>query len=183
MIDLLVAGIISSSNKLEQTQIKEPITIEIQVPPEPTVEEKILSNYYKCDTNTSYIRADNAECLAKPVAKPKSIPKARLAKVSRSSPANTYAAGNCTWYVKDRRPDIPNGWGNANRWYGNAAAQGWSVGSTPRVGAVAASIAGMHVALVIGVSGSTITISEMNYQGLYKVSSRSVSASLFRYIY
>lgn len=99
---------------------------------------------------------------------------------------NTYTAGYCTWYVKNQRPDIPNGLGNANMWLRNARAAGMSTGSQPRVGAVAQTTAyGYgHVAIVTAVHGNgTITVSEMNFTGFNQVSSRTVSASSFNYIY
>jgi len=103
------------------------------------------------------------------------------------SAGNTYSYGWCTWYVKNRRPDIPNNLGNANTWYDRAAAQGWNVGLTPKKGAVATTTAGWagHVAYVEGVSldGQTVTISEMNYVGWNIVSTRTVHYTEFRYIY
>lgn len=99
-----------------------------------------------------------------------------------SNSGNTYAPGYCTYGVKMWRPDIPNRLGDASQWYYNAQRLGMSVGSTPRVGAVAVAY-GNHVALVIGVSGSSITIKEMNYSRLWDVNIRTVSASQFRYIY
>ncbi len=98
---------------------------------------------------------------------------------------NLYSRGYCTWYVKNRRPDLPNNLGNADTWYARAASQGFGVGSTPRVGAVAAATTGyMHVAYVEAVhANGTITVSEMNFKGFGVISSRTVSASNFRYIY
>jgi len=98
---------------------------------------------------------------------------------------NTYDPGYCTWYVKNRRPDLPNGLGNANTWYSRAAAMGMAVGSTPRAGAVGTTTAGDygHVVYVESVNGGMVTISEMNYRGLYQTNTRTVPASDFRYIY
>lgn len=99
---------------------------------------------------------------------------------------NTYSAGYCTWYAKSRRPDLPNNLGNANTWYTRAAAQGIPTGSAPRAGAIGATTAGDlgHVVYVERVNGDgTVLISEMNYEGLYIQSSRTVSASKFVYIY
>lgn len=96
---------------------------------------------------------------------------------------NLYIAGNCTWYVKSRRPDLPNDLGNADTWYARAAYQGYAVGYSPRVGAVAAAIGYMHVAIVTAIHGSSVTIIEMNYQGYGIVSSREAPTSEFRYIY
>lgn len=112
-------------------------------------------------------------------------PKA-TAQVSYSSAGNTYAPGNCTWYVKNRRPDLPNSLGNANTWYSRAAALGMAVGSSPRAGAVGATTAGSlgHVVYVEAVNGDgSITISEMNFAGEYSQRTRTASASEFMYIY
>ena len=105
------------------------------------------------------------------------------APVSRGSVAgNTYTPGYCTWYAKNMRPDMPNNLGNANTWVYRAAAQGMATGSAPRAGAIGQQ--GMHVVYVQSVNGDgTVTVSEMNYKGLYVVSTRTVPASTFMYIY
>ena len=98
---------------------------------------------------------------------------------------NGYSFGYCTYYVASRR-SVPSNWGNANAWYYNAQVSGFSVGSTPVPGAIAWTGDGYsgHVAYVEGVSGGMVTISEMNYNGGWdRVSSRTVPASSFRYIY
>ena len=98
---------------------------------------------------------------------------------------NSYAYGFCTYYVAGRRP-IPSTWGNARTWYSNAQISGYSVGSAPRVGAIAWIPTGYygHVAYVEKVSGNNVTVSEMNWNGNWnKVTSRTVPASTFRYIY
>jgi surface antigen len=100
-----------------------------------------------------------------------------------SSAGNTYAYGWCTWYAKERRPDLPNNLGNGGSWTANAAAQGIATGSAPRAGAIAETTG--HVAYVESVNGDgTMTISEMgwNYSpGVYNV--RTISASGWRFIY
>lgn len=98
---------------------------------------------------------------------------------------NGYVYGYCTWHVKNLRSDLPNNLGNADTWAARASAQGYSTGSTPRVGAVAQAITGyMHVAYVTAVhKDGTITVSEMNFKGWGVVNSRSVSAKEFVYIY
>lgn len=110
-----------------------------------------------------------------------------ITKNAAGSEGNLYSPGNCTWYVKNRRPDLPNNLGNANTWYYMAAADGFSVGSAPKKGAVGTTTAGSlgHVVYVEGVSldGSTVTISEMNYAGLYSERTRVAPASDFQYIY
>lgn len=98
------------------------------------------------------------------------------------SRGNGYYAGYCTWYAKSRRPDIPNNLGNADTWVSRASAQGFATGYVPRAGAIGQQ--GMHVVYVERVnSDGTVTISEMNYQGFGIVSSRTVPATTFMYIY
>ena len=99
-----------------------------------------------------------------------------------SSSGNKYVAGYCTWYVKNRRPDLPNNLGNASTWVSRASAQGLATGSSPAVGAVGQQ--GNHVVYVQSVNGDgTVTISEMNFKGWNVVSTRTVPASNFSYIY
>lgn len=106
----------------------------------------------------------------------------RAQTVRGSSAGNTYGYGYCTWYAKNRRMDLPNSLGNADTWVSRAAAQGLATGSQPRAGAVGQR--GMHVVYVESVNGDgTITISEMNREGWNVVSSRTVPASYFTYIY
>ncbi len=99
---------------------------------------------------------------------------------------NSYARGQCTWYVAGRR-QIPSNWGNANAWYYHATALRWSVGATPAIAAIAWTNAGYygHVALVEQVSadGSQVYVSEMNYVGVGRKSFRWTSAKEFKYIY
>lgn len=97
---------------------------------------------------------------------------------------NTYVGGQCTWYVAGRR-QIPRGWGNARSWYSRARAAGWTVGTTPAIGAIAWTSSGYygHVALVEAIEGSSVQISEMNFLGAYRMDHRWVGASSFKYIY
>jgi surface antigen len=103
----------------------------------------------------------------------------------RSYP-NSYARGQCTWYVASHR-QIPSNWGNANAWYYHAISAQWSVGTIPAVAAVAWTPAGAfgHVALVESVSadGRSVYISEMNYRGVGVKSFRWAPANQFKYIY
>ncbi|HEU0266749.1 MAG TPA: CHAP domain-containing protein, partial [Candidatus Saccharimonadaceae bacterium] len=96
---------------------------------------------------------------------------------------NGYVWGECTWYVKNMRPDISGYWGNAGyNWIAEAAAAGFTTGSTPRAGAVA--VEAGHVAYVQSVSGDNVYISEMNYAGgIGQVHYRTVPADEFEYIY
>ncbi len=119
----------------------------------------------------------------KPVRKTETRTTRPTARVSRgSSSGNLYVRGYCTWYAKNRRPDLPNNLGNANTWVARARAQGIPTGSAPRVGAIGQQ--GMHVVYVEQVHGNdTVTVSEMNFKGFGIVSSRTVPASYFQYIY
>lgn len=83
--------------------------------------------------------------------------------------------GYCTWYVAQRRY-IPWG-GNASSWLANARASGKATGSTPRPGAIVVTRESRwgHVALVESVRGNSFTISEMNYAGFGKKSTRTLS--------
>jgi surface antigen len=99
-----------------------------------------------------------------------------------SSSGNLYTPGYCTWYAKNKRPDLPNNLGNADTWVSRARAQGIPTGSTPRAGAIGQR--GMHVVYVERVNrDGTVTISEMNHKGLYVITTRTLPASYFMYIY
>jgi len=99
-----------------------------------------------------------------------------------SATGNLYAKGNCTWYVKSKRPDLPNSLGNANTWASRAKSQGLQTGSVPRVGAVGQR--GNHVVYVESVNqDGTVTFSEMNYRRLYAITRRTLPANYFTYIY
>ena len=152
-----------------------------------------------CDEATQWVRADNGQCIDKPGARRSTASSAAPAPAQRATtparPAataprgatsgNLYSYGYCTWYVKNRRPDLPNNLGNADTWLSRARAQGYATGSTPRVGAVAYALTGyMHVAYVTAVHGNgTVTVSEMNFKGWNVTSTRTVPASQFAYIY
>lgn len=117
---------------------------------------------------------------------------ARLAEKARTDalwashpPGNDYYAGQCVWYVANRKP-TPAGLGNANTWYARAQAWGFRVGSIPQVGATATSTEGYygHVAYVEQVyDNGTILVSEMNWYGPFVVNNRITPASDWGYIY
>lgn len=101
-----------------------------------------------------------------------------------SSAGNTYVWGTCTWYVKERKPNIPNHLGNGGYgWIATAAAAGYATGTSPVAGAIG--VESGHVAIVEGVNANgTVNISEMNYAGgVGVVHYRTVPASEFQYIY
>lgn len=100
-----------------------------------------------------------------------------------NSAGNSYVWGQCTWYAKSKRPDLPNNLGNGGQWVANAAKYGYATGSTPRAGAIGEQPG--HVVYVESVnSDGTVNISEMNYAGgVGVVHTRTVAASTFTYIY
>jgi surface antigen len=81
--------------------------------------------------------------------------------------SNGYDFGYCTWYVATQLP-VPSNWGNASSWAYYAVLSGWTVSSSPQVGAIAqtsyAAGGEGHVAVVDAVSpdGSEIQYRDMN---------------------
>jgi len=108
---------------------------------------------------------------------------AELIPIAPIATANTYEPGQCTWYVKDLRPEIPNTWGNASGWLVNAQADGWGTGSEPRVGAVGWTSG--HVVLITAVNpDGTVDITDMNGRYIpYEIGNRTFPASKYLYIY
>jgi surface antigen len=96
----------------------------------------------------------------------------------KAGAGHSFPYGYCTWYVAQKRY-VP--WsGNAGAWLYNAKAGGYATGRTPRPGAIMVTTENRyygHVALVEKVSGDTVTVSEMNYAGFAKRSTRTLSAS------
>jgi surface antigen len=89
---------------------------------------------------------------------------------------NHFAYGYCTWYVANKRY-IP--WfGNAIDWWPNARPYGREEGQAPRVGAVMVTRESGygHVAYVEAVNADgSWRVSEMNYIGWNRVSTRTIS--------
>ena len=107
-------------------------------------------------------------------------------KYASDAAGNAYALGNCTWYVKQKRPDIGNFWGNANNWINSAKAQGFATGTKAKVGAIGVSFEGWagHVVYVEKIGKGVVHISEMNYAGQFNsVNKRTVPESDFQYVY
>lgn len=101
---------------------------------------------------------------------------------------NTYPYGYCTWWAKNKRPDLPNRLGNAGRWLANAARAGLPTGSTARAGAIVVTSEGRigHVGYVEAVEDDEIIVSDMNVIGWGKLSKRrmkAASAVIKGYIY
>ncbi|MCC3724300.1 CHAP domain-containing protein, partial [Staphylococcus haemolyticus] len=99
---------------------------------------------------------------------------------------NLYTAGQCTWYVFDRRSQagkpISTYWSDAKYWAGNAAADGYTVDHNATVGSIMQTTTGYygHVAYVERVNADgSILISEMNYaNGPYNTNTRTIPASV-----
>ncbi|WP_405075953.1 LysM peptidoglycan-binding domain-containing protein [Ligilactobacillus acidipiscis] len=94
------------------------------------------------------------------------------ARKSVNSAGNTYAMGQCTWYVKSVASWAGNNWGNGQEWANSARQAGFRVDNTPSAGSIAvyaggANVGGWiaapgygHVAYVERVNGSSVTISQ-----------------------
>lgn len=84
--------------------------------------------------------------------------------------------GYCTWYVASKKY-VPWG-GNAGTWLYNAKAYGAKTGKSPKSGAIIVTSESWygHVGIVTKVKGDEVVISEMNYAGFGKVSSRTISS-------
>jgi len=103
----------------------------------------------------------------------------------------TFALGQCTWYVATRRC-IP--WtGNAKTWLANARKMGFQTGDAPQKGAVislrdsgwAARRYG-HVGYVESFNEATVTFSEMNFEGPWVKTNRTLDLNdpkIIGYIY
>ncbi len=108
---------------------------------------------------------------------------------------NRYAYGYCTWYAYNKRAaagrTIGSNWGNATTWGALARASGYAVDKNPRAGDVFQTSGGWggygHVGYVEAVNADgSILVSEMNYAGWNRVSSRTISADqigMFNYIH
>ena len=93
----------------------------------------------------------------------------------KAGTGHSFPYGYCTWYVAQKRY-VPWG-GNAGTWLYNAKARGYKTGKTPKKGSILVTSESWwgHVAIVEKVKGNTITVSEMNYKGWGKTSSRTIS--------
>lgn len=83
--------------------------------------------------------------------------------------------GYCTWYVATKRY-VPWG-GNAGTWLYNSRAMGYKTGKEPVRGSIMVTTESPyygHVAYVESVGKDTFTVSEMNYVGFAKKSTRTV---------
>lgn len=108
---------------------------------------------------------------------------------------NRYAYGYCTYYAFNKRAvagrPIGSNWGNATTWAALARSSGFLVDKSPQAGDVFQTSGGWggygHVGYVERVnSDGSIFVSEMNYAGWNRVSSRTITADqvgLYNYIH
>lgn len=97
---------------------------------------------------------------------------------------NDYVWGNCTFGVASW-VKVPSTMGNANQWAYSASSLGYTISSEPIVGSVGVDESGYygHVFLVTAVEGDTISIKEMNFQGLGITSYRTLPKHGYKFIY
>ena len=125
----------------------------------------------------------------KEIVSPKTKPNTQLSKprVKNSEPPVSnrrdytrktgFAKGQCTDYVAQK---VAVTWrGNANRWVANASAQGYQVDRTPAAGSILVTNESRygHVAYIESANGDNFTISEWNYAGRYRKTTRTLSAN------
>ncbi len=87
--------------------------------------------------------------------------------------------GWCTWYVHYKRPDLPNGMGNARDYLRSARAAGLATGTVPRVNAIFVNGASGwgHAGIIKEVHGDRLVVEDMNYVGRGIITLRTMSAS------
>lgn len=165
-LDAKKAEIEALKAKVEQKKQAEAARVQLASAPKVSA-----SNPNGCDLNTQWVRADNLQCKNKPgVAQagpaPVQTPTVRPAprvQLAAATP-NLYEVGQCTWHVKNLKPELPNRLGNADKWYANAQARGLATGTVARPGAAAPRKTGMHVVYVREVyANGTMLVDEMNY--------------------
>lgn len=152
------------------------------------VVDSVAEKKQALDSDVNAMKAE-VEKLKAELAEKKRLEALRIVQVSKyasNSGGNTYAAGNCTWYAKSKRPDLPNMMGNAKEWYSAAKARGFKTGTLAKTNAIGVSFKGWagHVVYVEAWhEDGTVTISDMNYAGLGVITRRVAPASEFVYIY
>lgn len=143
---------------------------------EPIATPQPVENIPRIDTIEPISTADDIKQLEYIVIEPKAFVGAVF------SSGNGYTPGQCTWYVKNMRPDIPNNWGNAYEWLWNAQSQGWPTGTEPRVNAIGWT--SNHVVIITGVHDGMVDITDMNGNYVpYEIGSGTYPASKYQYIY
>lgn len=150
-------------------------------------------NPNQCDQTTQYIALESPYyCIPKPTPKPTQRRSDSTFQASStrtpvsakgSSTGNLYQSGQCVWYIKNMRPELPNTWRSAKNWLANARADGWPTGSTPQVNAVG--VRGNHVVLITAVnSDGTVSYTDMNGNYIpYEIGYGTKPANYYQYIY
>lgn len=175
---MLAVSMIASSNPITVVKAQEVVPIVAPEQSETVVSDFSLIHIVHIDKVELAQIADNS----KPV-------------VAKSKPnfytlANRYEYGQCTYYVKSKRADIPNlpgKFSHARTWLKDAKTFGFDTGSEARIGAIMVMDVGPygHVAIVEGFKNGKIEISEMNW--VPKAFSRRLidakDASVMGYIY
>lgn len=200
--DLIIVGEKLSVAQEGSEATAQPTSLTIHAPEASSQEETVLRNVSEQTSNENVFNSEDAHAYEVPTfnsnnstqtaqqtqhaqATQDAQPAQQTQPVSYSRPSsgggnNLYTSGQCTYYAFSKRPDIGNTWGNANNWANAAAQSGYTVNNNPSAGAILQSTAGGygHVAYVDKVnSDGSIQVSEMNYQGVGIVSSRTISAS------
>jgi surface antigen len=164
----------------------EPIAVVTETIKELTVEEKIASNYYKCDEATQYIRADDATCIARPTYRAsesrstaKSTKTPTTTQNTATAPSGWYPRYSCTGHVASKRS--VGQWNDASDWLWQAQRDGWATGSTPAVGAIGWQPG--HVVYIEAIEGDQVYISERNYDNNGSYREIWKPASQYKYIY
>ena len=106
---------------------------------------------------------------------------------------NTYAKGQCTYYVFDRVKEdhhlISNQWDDAKYWANKAKKQGYTVNENPTKGSILHYPKGKHghVAYVEQVNNDgSLIVSDMNFRKPYEITTRFVDVyqvDQFNYIH
>ena len=117
----------------------------------------------------------------KPVVLEAKVVKVKKVKIKKVK--NKFPYGWCTWYVASKRNVTWSG--NAKAWDDNAKRQGYTVSRNPIAGAIMVTNESRwgHVAYVEWVSATKIMVSEMNYVGFARVSTRIIPKNYGVYIY
>ena len=183
MLDLLLLGTEPAKQPLLEIFVTETVIEQKVELPEPIP----INDPNNCEPAMYWAKEAPYYCIPKPTEKrSESVVPASSTRTSvsarGSATGNLYAPGNCTFFAKSMRPDLPNNLGNANTWVKRASAQGFATGSIPKVKAIGQKA--NHVVYVTGVNNDgTFNLAEWNYRNLYERTDRTVSASGWKFIY
>lgn len=157
-----------------------PAIVQTVAPVELTLQQKIDTNHYKCNTDLEWIWASDATCHPKQVQSTTRTQSTVKQPRNGSTGLNGYYVGQCTGHVASLRY-VPAGWGDATNWGYAASSAGWTVSNTPVAGAIAWRSG--HVAFVISVGAGTVLISEQNYDYNGSIRTINVPTNSYKYIY